>query len=96
MIKVIAFIKLYNVRKTPIFTKGYRPGFNFIEETGTSGHITLLDRRTLYPGEEAIVEISFLYKEYLGKDFGVGKKFIFYEGKTPTGEGEVKEIIQWE
>lgn len=96
MIRVKAFIKLYKTRKTPIFAKGYRPGFHFIKETGTSGYITLDNLEVLYPGEESWVEIAFLYREYLGKDFGVGTQFIFYEGKIATGEGEVREIIQWE
>lgn len=43
MIKVKAHIELYtNGRKTP-FLPGYRPLFQFIEETRTSGSIELID-----------------------------------------------------
>ena len=94
MIRVKAFITLYKKGRISPFRSGYRPIFNFIKETGTSGYITLLDKKVLYPGEEALVEIAFNYREYLGKDFGVGTKFTFCEGKTVTGEGEVIEIIQ--
>jgi translation elongation factor EF-Tu-like GTPase len=52
MIRIKAVIKLYNDgRKTP-FTSGYRPLFDFIEETKTSGQITLIDREVFYPGDE--------------------------------------------
>lgn len=95
MIKVTAKIKLYRTdggRKTP-FKGGYRPLFNFIEEMKISGQITLKDRTEFFPGDEGIVEIDFLNKEYLGNNFGVGTKFTFGEGREPLGEGEIKEII---
>ena len=56
----------------------------------------MLDQKILYSGESALAEIIPVTKEYLGKDFGVGTKFIFYEGRIIIGEGEVKEIIRWE
>ena len=60
MIRIIASIRLYkDGRRTP-FSSGYRPLFDFIEETKTSGQITLLDREDFYPGDEGIVEIAFL------------------------------------
>lgn len=95
MIKVKAKIKLYmgkSKRKTP-FATGYRPLFQFIEEMKISGQITLLDQESFIPGEEGVVEISFLYKEYLGQDFKAGKSFKFYEGEEPLGEGEIIEIL---
>ena len=93
MVKIIAYIKLYEKgRKTP-FRSGYRPLFNFIEEMKTSGRIDLIDREQFGPGEEGVVEILFIYREYLGSDFGVGKKFQFGEGIVPLGEGSVKEIL---
>lgn len=95
MIKVKAKIKLFegeNKRKTS-FNTGYRPLFDFIKETKTSGQITLIDRKLFKPGEEGIVEIAFLNKEYLGEDFGMGTSFKFYESEEPLGEGEILEIL---
>jgi translation elongation factor EF-Tu-like GTPase len=95
MIKIRAKIKLYeggNKRKTPFLT-GYRPLFQFIEEMKTSGQITLLNQEQFIPGQEGVVEILFLHKEYLGQNFRVGKTFTFYESEEPIGEGEVIEII---
>lgn len=93
MIKVKAKIRLYkDGRQTP-FTDGYRPLFNFIDEMKTSGQITLDDKQEFFPGDEDIVEIAFLTKDYLGNNFGVGTKFTFDEGREPLGEGEIKELI---
>lgn len=79
MIRVQATIRLYvNRRKTP-FKTGYRPLFTFIDEMMTSGHITLLDRIDFFPGDEGVVEIAYLHREFLGKDFGVGTVFTFRE-----------------
>lgn len=95
MIRVIANIRLYRHggRKIP-FTTGYRPLFSFIEEMKTSGKITLKGMQEFSPGDEAIVEITFLNKKYLGNNFGLGTKFTFGEGREPLGEGEIKEIIK--
>lgn len=95
MIKVRAKIKLFkgeNKRQTP-FTTGYRPLFQFIEEMKTSGQITLINQKEFSPGEEGLVEIIFLHQDYLGRDFGVGKTFSFYEGKEPLGEGKIIELL---
>ncbi len=95
MIRVRANLKLYRSdrgRKTS-FTNGYKPLFNFITEMKTSGQITLKDKHEFFPGDEGIVEIGFLNKDYLGSNFGIGTKFTFGEGSEPLGEGEVKEII---
>lgn len=95
MIKIKATLKLYkgsDKRQTPFYS-GYRPLFSFIEETKTSGQITLLDKEEFKPGEEGIVEIAFLNKDYLGDNFSEGTKFTFGEGREPLGEGEVKEIL---
>ncbi len=94
MIRIKAIIKLYrDGRKTP-FSSGYRPLFDFIEETKTSGQITLIDRELFYPGDEGLVEIYFLNKKCLGDDFSDGVKFTFGEGREPLGEGQVKEILE--
>lgn len=93
MIKVRAKIRLYKIRKTP-FKSGYRPLFNFIDEMKTSGQITLLDRKKIFPGESGYTEILFLNKEYLGKDFSEGVKFTFDEGSETLGEGEIISIIE--
>jgi elongation factor Tu len=95
MIKIKAKIKLYtgeNKRRTP-FATGYRPLFQFIKEMKTSGQITLLNQEKFTPGDEGVVEISFLHKEYLGQDFSVGKSFKFYESEEALGEGEILEVL---
>ncbi len=95
MIKIKAKLKLYkgsDKRQTPFYS-GYRPLFNFIEETKTSGQITLLDKEEFKPGEEGIVEIAFLHEKYLGDDFKAGRKFLFDEGSISLGEGEIIEIL---
>ena len=93
MVKIRAIIELYqNGRKTP-FNSGYRPLFNFVEDIKTSGRIDLIDKKLFYPGEKGDVEIVFLNYNFLGYDFGVGKKFFFGEGNIPLGEGIVKEIL---
>ena len=95
MIRIKAVIKLYNDgRKTP-FTSGYRPLFDFIEETKTSGQITLIDREVFYPGDEGIVEIAFLHRRALGDNFLEGTKFTFGEGSKPLGEGQCFEILEY-
>jgi len=98
MIKVKAKIKLYksDVGRKTAFANGYRPLFNFIKEMKTSGQITLRDRVEFIPGDEGIVEIDFLNKEYLGIDFGRGKKFTFDEGIKVLGDGEILEIVKEE
>lgn len=96
MIKVKAKIKLFEgkgKRQTP-FINGYRPVFKFLEEMKTSGQITLINQDEFIPGEEGVVEIVFLHKEYLGQNFGIGKLFNFYEGEEPLGEGKILEIFQ--
>jgi translation elongation factor EF-Tu-like GTPase len=93
MIKIKAKIRLYiNGRITP-FANGYRPLFNFIDEMKTSGMIHLINKNEFCPGEEGVVEISFLDNQYLGTNFGKGTGFTFGEGREPLGEGEILEII---
>ena len=95
MIKIKAKIKLYSgedKRKYP-FINGYRPLFQFIEDMKTSGQITLINQKEFVPGEQGVVEISFLNTKYLGQDFKVGKCFKFYESMEPLGEGEIIEIL---
>ncbi|HWD88178.1 MAG TPA: hypothetical protein VG367_08630 [Mucilaginibacter sp.] len=58
-----------------------------------SGKITLLNRDTFSPGDEGEVKITFIDNNYLGSDFGRGKKFTFGEGAHILGEGKVLEII---
>jgi translation elongation factor EF-Tu-like GTPase len=93
MIRIRARINLFNVRKTPFFA-GYRPAFNFIPETFTSGRIQLLDREEFHPGDSGVVEIWFGVPESLGDDFGVGKRFTFGEGPIPLGDGVIEQILE--
>lgn len=45
-------------------------------------------------GATAIAEITFLKKEILGANFGVGSLCEFNEGYTKIGKAKVLEIIQ--
>tara|TARA_R110000787_G_scaffold237806_1_gene344138 strand:- start:166 stop:456 length:291 start_codon:yes stop_codon:yes gene_type:complete len=96
MIKVKAKIKLYSGkdggRKTP-FKSGYRPLFQFPGCMKTSGQISLINIEEFLPEAEGCVEILFISKEHLGKNFSVGSKFTFGEGFGPIGEGEVLKIF---
>ncbi|MCP5006435.1 MAG: hypothetical protein GY941_21235 [Planctomycetes bacterium] len=90
MIRVKAKINLYtgmDKRTTP-FTSGYRPLFDVLAETKTSGMITLLDRDSFQPGDEGIVEIKFITA-----NCNTGTKFFFYESIEPLGEGIVLEVL---
>lgn len=90
MVKVKAKIKLYsgpNKRQTP-FTDRYRPLFDVLEGTKTSGMITLLDRDEFRPGEEGGVEITFL-----DANCTKGTKFHFFESMEPLGEGTVIDML---
>lgn len=82
------------VGRTWSIKTGYRPAFNFIKETLTSGSITLLERDELYPGEEALVKINFHSLEPLG-NIREGTSFNFYEGALLIGSGKVLNIIGW-
>lgn len=91
MIRVRAHIKLYagvGKRKTP-FTNGYRPLFDVLEDTKTSGMITLLDRDSFRPGDEGVVEIKFI-----NANCDEGTRFYFYESVEPLGEGVVLELLE--
>ena len=58
------------------------------------GQISLIDRNFFQPGDDGMVEITFLNRECLGKDFSEGVKFTFDEGAEILGEGEIVEIIE--
>lgn len=90
MITIKAKIKLYSgisKRKTA-FTNGYRPLFDLIEQTKTSGMIALIDREEFKPGDEGVVDIKFLDARCFE-----GQQFFFYESEEPLGEGVVLEIL---
>jgi len=92
---VLAQIKLYSPetgRTTPV-KSGYRPHFLFEGGERTSGSIELVHKDQLLPGGEAVVSITFVLPELLGKAFNVGSAFIFYEALHPIGEGRVLEIL---
>ena len=95
LFKIEAEIKINKEggRTWPIKT-GYRPGFNFIDKKQTSGSMDLLNREDLKPGEEAIVEVSFISNELLG-DIKEGTVFKFYEGPIEIGSGKVLKVIGW-
>jgi translation elongation factor EF-Tu-like GTPase len=95
LFKIEADIKINKQggRTWPIIT-GYRPGFNFIDKMQTSGAINLLSKEYLHPGEEGIVEVSFISNELLG-DITPGVRFKFYEGPIEIGSGKVLKVFGW-
>lgn len=95
MILVKARIKLYKNKdgRQTAFTDGYRPLFNFVPEMKTSGLINIIESDNIYPGDQAIVYITFINSDYLGNNFGKGTTFTFSEGTDPIGDGEILEII---
>jgi len=95
LFKIEAEIKINREggRTWPI-TTGYRPGFQFINKTQTSGSILLLNNEDLKPGEKGIVEVSFISNELLG-EIHLATEFKFYEGPIEIGEGKVLKVIGW-
>lgn len=94
MITIRAKINLYNNKgRTWSIKTGYRPLFNFVSDSKTSGQITVLDQEEIEVGCEAEVLINFISDSFLGNDFIIGKQFTFDEGGIALGEGEILEII---
>lgn len=93
MVKVKAYIKLYKEGRKVPFSNGYRPLFSFEKDVNTSGSIEIIESKKFYPGDEGIVEVLFLSRDYLGKNFGVNSHFTFGEGNEPIGEGSIVEIL---
>lgn len=97
IVKIKARIRLNDPRKVPFYS-GFMPCFEFFPENPDSkigGLITLLDRDKFFPGDEASVEITYGFREFLGNELYVGKKFTFSEGtSTPIGEGSVEKILE--
>lgn len=95
MIKILAEVELYQgegKRKTP-FTSGYRPQFEFVKESRTSGEISLINMTEFSPGDKGIVHVRFISDKYLGDDFAIGSDFEFFESEEPLGRGIVTEIM---
>ena len=96
MIRTKAHLHLYAGpgKRTTAFVSGYRPLFNLVEWTKTSGQILLFDRQELYPGEQAQVIIKFKVSAALGENFGVGATFTFDEGNDALGDGVITEVLE--
>lgn len=95
MITIKAKIRLYKgkeFRQTP-FHSGYRPLFLFDGGEKTSGQIKLQDRTAFSPGDEDVVQVKFIHRDFLGKKFSEGASFKFYESKIALGEGTVVSIL---
>lgn len=95
MIKIKAEITVFGngIGRIHPFINRYRPHFDFGKGL-TSGQIILLDREEFFPGEKGIVEIDFLFRNFLDGNLNAGSKFIFSEGNTIVGEGIVLEILE--
>lgn len=91
MRKIHARLKLNLLLKSPI-RSGYRPLFFFTDKNPTSGSIKLLDCDHLFPGKEALVDITFVSDD-LVKDMIVGLKIKV--GESPRdiiGECEILNV----
>lgn len=94
MITIRAKIKLYdNKGRTWSIRTGYRPLFNFISDSKTSGQITVLNQEEIEVGCESEVLIKFISDSFLGTNFMIGTQFTFDEGGVTLGEGEILEIL---
>lgn len=94
MIKIRAELKLYvgkNKRQTP-FTSGYRPAFDILKDTLTSGMINLLDRDFFYPGDQGVVEIKFIHIQ--ANEIERFKTYYFYEGENMFGEIKILTVSE--
>jgi GTPase len=95
LFKIEAEIKINKRRgRTWPIKTGYRPGFRFIDKKQTSGSINLLSREYLKPGEEGVVEVTFVSNELLGH-IKEGTVFRFYEGPVEIGIGKILKIFGW-
>lgn len=86
-VTVKAILTLYKgttKRKTPIIS-GYRPHFKF-SSMRTSGSIKICNAERVYPGEQAIVYVTFINEEWLGGPIAAGATSFFYESREPLGE----------
>jgi elongation factor Tu len=81
-------------RKSPFFS-GYRPGFSFSGNMQTSGHIELINKKELYPGQSAIVNIYFFSDQLLG-NIMPNTEFKFFEANIEIGFGKVIKVFGWE
>jgi translation elongation factor EF-Tu-like GTPase len=94
MTTIRAKISLYdNKGRTWSIKSGYRPLFNFISDSKTSGQITVLNQEEIEVGCESEVLIKFISNSFLGNYFSIGTQFTFDEGGVALGEGEILEIL---
>lgn len=80
-------------RNTPVFS-GYRPQVKFdFSEMQTSGQQTFIDKETVFPGDKVEAKIKILSPENFAYCLTEGMNFLFVEGSTVIGTGQIKHII---
>ncbi len=89
----LKYIK-FGGRERPVYS-GYRPLIEFegISEMRTSGQQTFIDTTEVRPGERVVAEISIIAQEFMQSRLFVGQRFIFCEGSTKIGFGEIVDIL---
>ncbi len=85
--------KVINLRESGnCFASGYRPVFQVTNDYMSSGEIELIGKDILKVGEIAEAYISFLTPAVYPYSMWVGRKLIFMEGRSKTGEAIIEEI----
>ena len=82
-------------RATPI-TQNYRPNHNFDwpkNERMFIGQVELKEGEWMHPGEEKIVNITFLDAKGLRELLTVGRKWRIQEGSHVIGEAVIKYVV---
>ena len=73
---------------------GYRPTIKFqFDSMYTSGEQKFHGRSFVHPGQEVIADIRIVSVIYFAGRLSKGDNFIFTEGQTIIGSGEIVEII---
>ena len=97
LFKIKASIKVLKIseggsRTTP-FRRGYIPDFDFGDKSLKGGLLLVDKNKLVHPGDRFECYITFNDDRFLGKNFGIGTSFYFYEGRHKIGEGKVLEVV---
>ena len=95
-IKVIVKVILFSGKKKrniPI-KNGYRPLFNILESTKSSGYFYSIESGLIYAGKIGVAEIHFIYSLELLNQIKSGNSFSFSEANEILGEVNIIKILE--
>lgn len=78
-------------RNSPI-GRGYRACFYLMEEIIGSAQIVFIDGDTIFPGQNAAVNLTFTAKNFISK-LSAGTEFTLREGNIVVATGLIIEVI---